>query len=223
VAVGCGAGQKSQGAYSVALGFNAGNTEQAEHSIIINASGKSLNASTAGLFVAIRNSSEMGNLTPLFYDSQSGEIMYSSLKKSNDCNCNCNCNNNNNNNNNQETITSTNITTTNTTAATSIAENILMEKIEMLQKKYEELEKSIHQFNYSVVAVSSENTVSDEIMKAKPHQTFVMVTNKTKARISMQYYNNDKIMEIGNESRENKNTSAANVSLPILITNILPP
>jgi hypothetical protein len=80
VALGPNAGQISQGAYSVALGFGAGNNNQPERSIVINASGRAVNGATAGGFFVVPVREHCGgDLTPLFYDPNTGEITYQKM------------------------------------------------------------------------------------------------------------------------------------------------
>jgi hypothetical protein len=63
----------------VALGFGAGQTAQPDHSIVINASGESVNGATAGGFFVVpvrENIGDGDHLSPLFYDAKTGEITY---------------------------------------------------------------------------------------------------------------------------------------------------
>jgi collagen type VII alpha len=75
VALGRGAGYDSQGNFSIAVGYQAGFTNQAKNSIILNASGTSLDASTANSLVVkpIRGST---GPSALYYNSTTGEITY---------------------------------------------------------------------------------------------------------------------------------------------------
>jgi len=85
VALGFNAGQTDQGAYAVALGFRAGQTAQPDHSIVINASGSAVNGTTAGGFFVVPVRKNCGddddNMSPLFYNAQTGEITYQILNK----------------------------------------------------------------------------------------------------------------------------------------------
>jgi hypothetical protein len=75
VAIGSGAGGSSQGVNSIAVGTGAGAASQANNSIILNATGNTLNQTTANTFTVkpIRSAST-GNV--LYYDESSGEITY---------------------------------------------------------------------------------------------------------------------------------------------------
>jgi hypothetical protein len=76
VAIGQFAGQTSQGQFAVAIGGGAGQTSQPAGSIVINASGSTLNGSAAGFFVdPIRNQTSTGNV--LTYNTTTKEIVYS--------------------------------------------------------------------------------------------------------------------------------------------------
>jgi len=76
VAIGVYAGNNGQGADAVAIGKNAGHTNQAANSIAINATGTTLQNSTASSLVIkpIRNA--VGT-TMLMYDATSGEVTHS--------------------------------------------------------------------------------------------------------------------------------------------------
>jgi hypothetical protein len=74
IAIGTSAGQISQGTSSIAIGHDAGQTNQPANCIILNASSKSLNASTPGLFIQPLRSASQSN--PLFYNSISNELTY---------------------------------------------------------------------------------------------------------------------------------------------------
>lgn len=78
VAIGYNAGNKKQGQYAIAIGSSAGTTNQHANSIILNASGASLNSTYASaLYVApIRNAAS--GSTNLHYDPASKEVFYSS-------------------------------------------------------------------------------------------------------------------------------------------------
>ena len=67
----------NQGEYSIAIGNNAGRTDQSANSIILNADSVELNADSSGLYIApIRNVDGISNL--LCYDTTRKEIVYSS-------------------------------------------------------------------------------------------------------------------------------------------------
>lgn len=74
-AVGSMAGGLNQGEYAVAIGNFAGGSNQANNSIIINATGSSLDQTTANTFTVkpIRNAA---GSTVLYYDVSTGEITY---------------------------------------------------------------------------------------------------------------------------------------------------
>jgi hypothetical protein len=75
VAIGGHAGQSTQGAYSVAIGYNAGLVNQWPSSIVINATGNELNASTnSGFFVAPVRADNAITLA-LGYDTTTNEIV----------------------------------------------------------------------------------------------------------------------------------------------------
>ena len=76
-AIGYNAGSSGQGASAVAIGALAGQTNQTAGSIAINASGSALNPTGAGLFInPVR--SDSGNVTsPMFYNSSTNELTYS--------------------------------------------------------------------------------------------------------------------------------------------------
>ena len=75
IAIGRFAGHTSQGAESIAIGHGAGNTSQAQNSIVLNATGNSLDNTTANSFVVKPVRNNVGP-TSLYYDSSSGEITY---------------------------------------------------------------------------------------------------------------------------------------------------
>jgi len=76
VAIGMGAGMSNQGMASVAIGYNAGLNHQLPHSIVINATGNELDASTtAGFYVApINNDTTIQPV--LTYNTGTNEIVY---------------------------------------------------------------------------------------------------------------------------------------------------
>lgn len=76
VALGLNAGVYSQGQYAVAIGNQAGETDQAANSIVINATTTALNNTTANSCVIkpIRNINT--SLNPLCYNATSGELAY---------------------------------------------------------------------------------------------------------------------------------------------------
>jgi hypothetical protein len=77
VAIGHGAGNGTQGSYAVAIGMSAGETTQAANSIIINATGATLNQTTANTFTVapIRNISAIDGI--LQYNASTKEVSYS--------------------------------------------------------------------------------------------------------------------------------------------------
>ena len=77
VAIGQNAGFKKQGQYAIAIGANAGYTSQHNRSVILNASGTTLNSTyTNALYIApIRNAAS--GTTTLHYDPASKEVFYS--------------------------------------------------------------------------------------------------------------------------------------------------
>jgi hypothetical protein len=79
IAIGAEAGGNSQGTYGIAIGFRAGRTNQASNTIILNATGANLNATTANtLTVApIRNTTGTDGL--LQYNNTTKEVSYSSI------------------------------------------------------------------------------------------------------------------------------------------------
>jgi hypothetical protein len=78
VAIGASAGQSNQGCNSVAIGYGAGLNNQAANSIILNATGLTLNQSTANTFTVkpIRNAGTNVSSNVLTYASGTGEITY---------------------------------------------------------------------------------------------------------------------------------------------------
>ena len=76
VAIGLGAGMSNQGMSAVAIGYNAGLVSQLPHSIVINATGNELDASTnSGLFIApVRN--DTTTQPALTYNTATSEIVY---------------------------------------------------------------------------------------------------------------------------------------------------
>ncbi len=77
VAIGWGAGQTNQGDYAIAIGYRAGFTNQNPSSIVLNASGVSLDAAAAGFFVnPIRSSSSSAKA--LMFDTATSELFYNS-------------------------------------------------------------------------------------------------------------------------------------------------
>lgn len=77
VAIGYNAGFTSQGANAVAVGSYAGMTNQHADSIVLNASGNTLNTGTAGFFVAPVRNAATGNA--LYYDTASMELTYAAV------------------------------------------------------------------------------------------------------------------------------------------------
>lgn len=77
VAIGSGAGQISQGQFAVALGYSAGDTNQGNNSIIINATGATLDQTTANTFTVAPMRNDVANVAEiLFYNTASKEITY---------------------------------------------------------------------------------------------------------------------------------------------------
>ena len=82
------AGGYQQGAYAVAVGFQAGLTSQANNSIILNATGANLNQTTANTFTVKPVRAEAGvtfaaptagsipaGFSPMYYNPTTGEII----------------------------------------------------------------------------------------------------------------------------------------------------
>jgi hypothetical protein len=77
VAVGAGAGVSNQGSSSIAIGTEAGKTDQKENSIVINATGVALSSTTTGLFVKpVRQNILSPSNHVATYNPTSGEISY---------------------------------------------------------------------------------------------------------------------------------------------------
>jgi len=77
VAIGRGAGQTSQGTYAVAIGGGAGANAQGARSIIINATGASLNQTTADTFTVAPVRNDVANIGEVvFYNITSKEVTY---------------------------------------------------------------------------------------------------------------------------------------------------
>lgn len=76
VAIGSSAGGNTQGNYAVAIGYQAGQTSQPANSIIINASGSTLDGSNAGFYVnPVRN--DTGSVAnAVYYNTTSKEVTY---------------------------------------------------------------------------------------------------------------------------------------------------
>jgi hypothetical protein len=79
VAIGYQAGQTGQGASAIAIGRAAGKTNQAANSIVINATGSTLNNTTASSLVIdpIRSTTATANV--LYYNTTSKEVTYAAL------------------------------------------------------------------------------------------------------------------------------------------------
>lgn len=75
IAIGEDAGRYNQGGTSIAIGYKSGYTGQHQNSIILNATGINLDASSSGFFVA--PISNKVTHYPLYYDTSSNEISYS--------------------------------------------------------------------------------------------------------------------------------------------------
>jgi hypothetical protein len=80
IAIGNNAGKSNQGDYSIAIGYGAGNTNQLANSIVLNASGVILNTATQSAFYVnpIRVSTATTNV--LVYSATSREITYNTSK-----------------------------------------------------------------------------------------------------------------------------------------------
>jgi hypothetical protein len=74
-AIGYQAGYSNQGEYSVCIGYEAGSSSAPSNSIIINANATDLNASNSGLYIKPIRETTFSNVTPLFYQPSSGEIL----------------------------------------------------------------------------------------------------------------------------------------------------
>jgi hypothetical protein len=80
VAVGDGAGRITQGEYAVALGRAAGDTNQGNNSIIINATGSALDQTTANTFTVAPIRNDVANVAQvMFYNTTSKEITYGNV------------------------------------------------------------------------------------------------------------------------------------------------
>jgi hypothetical protein len=85
ISIGRGAGQTSQGRYSIAMGYKAGMSNQGDNTIILNATGSTLDNSgaTSGFYVKpIRDKSTVTNDIydkALYYNEGSGEITFGSI------------------------------------------------------------------------------------------------------------------------------------------------
>jgi len=75
VAVGDGAGRDTQGQYAVAIGYGAGNSNQANNSIIINATGSVLEQTTVNTFT-VKPVRQANTANAMYYDASTGEITY---------------------------------------------------------------------------------------------------------------------------------------------------
>lgn len=74
VAIGWNAGSTNQGRFAIALGYAAGQTSQYEKSIVINASGAVVNASTSGAYISPIRADDSNTTWTLFYDPSTKEI-----------------------------------------------------------------------------------------------------------------------------------------------------
>jgi hypothetical protein len=77
VAIGHGAGNGTQGSYAVAIGMSAGETAQAANSIVINATGATLNQTTANTFTVAPIRNIIGTDGVLQYNATTKEVSYS--------------------------------------------------------------------------------------------------------------------------------------------------
>ncbi len=75
IAIGMQAGETTQADYAVAIGYEAGMSNQAANSIVINASGTTLDNTTASSLV-IKPIRSAGGTTMLMYDATSGEVTH---------------------------------------------------------------------------------------------------------------------------------------------------
>jgi hypothetical protein len=78
IAIGTEAGNQNQGENSIAIGKGAGLLDQAANSIILNATGSSLDATNSGLYIKPIRSGNSTNL--LEYDNITGEVTYNTTK-----------------------------------------------------------------------------------------------------------------------------------------------
>ena len=78
IAIGNQAGYSNQGSNTIAIGSLAGYLDQAANSIILNATGSALDNTTPSTFTVkpIRNQVDVSNCSSLFYQVDSGEIVY---------------------------------------------------------------------------------------------------------------------------------------------------
>jgi hypothetical protein len=78
VAIGENAGRTSQGSYSIAIGYEAGKVSQHANSTVINATGATLNSTTASSFYVkpVRSVSTTTGLRQVWYDPTTGEFVY---------------------------------------------------------------------------------------------------------------------------------------------------
>ena len=77
IAIGAEAGGNSQGTYGIAIGFRAGRTNQASNTIILNATGANLNATTANTFTVAPVRNDVANVAQvMFYNTTSKEVTY---------------------------------------------------------------------------------------------------------------------------------------------------
>jgi hypothetical protein len=75
IAIGQGAGYYNQGNYSIAIGYNAGNNYQNANSIVLNASGSTLDTNQSGFFVKpVRSDATPTDI--IYYNSATGEMTY---------------------------------------------------------------------------------------------------------------------------------------------------
>jgi hypothetical protein len=82
IAIGAEAGRYSQGASSIAIGYQAGLNNQPNNTIILNATGSTLNASTANATYVkpVRN---IATINYMFYEPTTGEVSYYTGSQSN--------------------------------------------------------------------------------------------------------------------------------------------
>jgi hypothetical protein len=78
IAIGENAGRTSQGSFGIAIGYEAGKVSQHANSTVINATGATLNSTTASSFYVkpVRSVSTTTGLKQVWYDPTTGEFVY---------------------------------------------------------------------------------------------------------------------------------------------------
>lgn len=74
VAIGYNAGSSNQGRFGIAIGYNAGLTSQYEKSIVLNASGNTLNATTSGAYISPVRADDDSTVWTVFYNPTTKEL-----------------------------------------------------------------------------------------------------------------------------------------------------